>query len=179
MMGDKLTTLIDASKIQKKVAELGEKLGKELDFEKPPIFICVLKGASFFFADLIREYPHDCKVDFIGCSSYGSSTESSGEVKITHDLSLSIRDENVVIVEDIVDTGYTLEFLNQFLNTRKPKSITTVSLLEKPKALKADVKVDHSCFEVGNEFVVGYGLDFNNCYRNHPDIAVLTNTDLN
>lgn len=179
MMGDKLTTLIEASEIHKKVSDLGAKLGEDLNFDKPPIFICVLKGASFFFADLIREYPHDCKVDFIGCSSYGSGTESTGEVKITYDLSLSIKDQNIVVVEDIVDSGYTLEFLNKFLQTRKPKSITTVSLLSKPKALKADVKVDHACFEIGNEFVVGYGLDFNNCYRNHPDIAVLTNTDLN
>lgn len=179
MIGDKLTTLIEESKIKTAVAELGTKLGTELDFEKPPIFICVLKGASFFFADLIREYPNDCKVDFIGCSSYGDSTSSSGEVKITYDLSLSIKDENIVIIEDIVDTGYTLEFLHKFLGARGPKSITTVTLLNKPKALKADVKVDHSCFEIGNEFVVGYGLDFNNFYRNHRSIAVLTNTNLN
>ncbi len=179
MMGDKLTTLIEESKIKKSVVELGAKLGEDLNFDKPPIFICVLKGASFFFADLIREYPHDCKVDFIGCSSYGSSTTSSGEVKITYDLSLSIKDENIVIVEDIVDSGYILEFLHKFLGARGPKSITTVTLLNKPGALKTDVNVDHSCFEIGNEFVVGYGLDFNNCYRNHPNIAVLTNTDLN
>jgi hypoxanthine phosphoribosyltransferase len=179
MMGDQLTTLIAEDKIKEAVAQLGEKLGKELRFDKPPIFICVLKGASFFFADLIREYPHDCKVDFIGCSSYGSSTTSSGEVKITYDLSLSIKDENIVLVEDIVDTGYTLEFLQKFLGARKPESITTVTLLNKPGALKTDVKVDHSCFEIGNEFVVGYGLDFNDCYRNHNDIAVLTNTGLN
>lgn len=179
MMGDKLTTLIEESKIKSAVSELGAKLGKDLAFDKPPIFICVLKGASFFFADLIREYPHDCKVDFIGCSSYGSSTASSGEVKITYDLSLTIKDENIVIVEDIVDTGYTLEFLHKFLGARNPKSITTVTLLDKPEALKADVKVDHSCFEIGNEFVVGYGLDFNNFYRNHPDISILTNTNLN
>ncbi len=179
MIGDKLTTLIEESKIKTAVSDLAAKLGKDLDFDKPPVFICVLKGASFFFADLIREYPHDCKVDFIGCSSYGASTTSSGEVKITYDLSLSIKDENIVIVEDIVDTGYTLEFLHKFLGARSPKSITTVTLLSKPEALKADVKVDHSCFEIGNEFVVGYGLDFNNFYRNHPDVSILTNTNLN
>ncbi len=179
MIGDKLTTLINDSKIKASVAALGAKLGKNLNFDKPPIFICILKGASFFFADLIREYPHDCKVDFIGCSSYNDSITSSGEVKITYDLSLSIKDENIIIVEDIVDTGYTLKFLHNFLNMRNPKSITTVTLLNKPKALQTKIQVDHSCFEIGNEFVVGYGLDFNNCYRNHPHIAVLTNTNLN
>ncbi len=179
MMGDKLTTLIEESKIKTAVANLGAKLGESLNFDKPPIFICVLNGASFFFADLIREYPHDCKVDFIGCSSYGESKTSSGEVKITYDLSLLIKNENIILVEDIVDTGYTLKFLHKFLNAREPKSITTVTLLNKPEALKTKAQVDHSCFEIGNEFVVGYGLDFNNCYRNHPNIAVLTNTNLN
>lgn len=128
---------------------------------------------------MIREYPHDCKVDFIGCSSYGSGTTSSGEVKTTYDLSLPLKGENIVIVEDIVDTGLTLDFLVKSLKNRNPKSIKTVSLLEKPGALKADVKVDYSCFELGDDFVVGYGLDFNNQYRNHPDICTLTNTKIN
>lgn len=179
MKGDQLNTLIEAKKIKEEVSSLGKKLGEDLNFDTPPIFICVLKGASFFFADLIRSYPHDCKVDFIGCSSYGSGKTSSGEVKVTYDLSLPIKGENIVVVEDIVDTGLTLDFLLKFLKAREPKSIKTVALLHKPGALKADVSVDYSCFELGNDFVVGYGLDFNNQYRNHPDICTLTNTQIN
>lgn len=177
MSNEQLTTLIKADEIKKAVAKLAKELGNTT-YDKPPIFICVLKGASFFFSDLIREYPHDCKLDFIGCSSYGASTTSSGEVKLTYDLSLAIKDENIILVEDIVESGYTLEFVTNLLKSRKPKSITTISLLNKPNLLKADVKLDHYCFEIGNEFVVGYGLDFNNRFRNHPDICVLTDTSL-
>jgi len=179
MQGDLLTPYLKENEIQKAVSDLAKKLGDELNFETHPVFICVLKGASFFFSDLIRKYPHDCEIDFINCSSYGASTESSGEVKLDYDLSLSIKGKDIVIVEDIVDTGYTLEFLTTLLNARKPKSITTVSLLEKPEALKADVKVDYSCFKIKNEFVVGYGLDFNNQHRHRRDISVLTNTQIN
>lgn len=177
MSGEQLSTLIEESKIKSAVNDLAKKLG-DIKYDKPPIFICVLKGASFFFSDLIRAYPHDCKVDFMGCSSYGASTTSSGEVKLTYDLSLSVKDEDVIIVEDIVDTGYTLEFLVNLIKSRKPKSIKTVTLLNKPNSIKADIKADYHCFEIGSEFVVGYGLDFNNKYRNSPDICILTNTDL-
>lgn len=179
MQGDLLTPYLKEEEIQKEVANLAKKLGEDLNFKKPPVFICVLKGASFFFSDLVRSYPHDCEIDFINCSSYGASTQSSGEVKLDYDLSLSIKDKDVVVIEDIVDTGYTLEFLTNLLKARKPKSLTTVSLLEKPEALKADVKVDYSCFQIKNEFVVGYGLDFNNQHRHRRDISVLTNTQIN
>ena len=179
MQGDLLTPYLKEEEIQKEVSNLAKKLGEELSFDNPPVFICVLKGASFFFADLVRMYPHDCEIDFINCSSYGESTESSGEVKLDYDLSLSIKDKDVVVIEDIVDTGYTLEFLTSLLKARKPKSLTTVSLLEKPDALKADVKVDYSCFQIKNEFVVGYGLDFNNQHRHKRDISILTNTQIN
>ena len=179
MQGDLLTPYLKEEEIQKEVIALAKKLGEDLNFDEPPLFICVLKGASFFFSDLVRNYPHDCEIDFINCSSYGSSTQSSGEVKLDYDLSLSVKDKNIVIIEDIVDTGYTLEFLTNLLKVRKPKSITTVSLLEKPEALKADVKVDYSCFKIKNEFVVGYGLDFNNQHRHRRDISILTNTQIN
>lgn len=180
MRGDLLTTLIDENKIQTRVAEIAKELGKKFaNADKPPIFICVLKGASFFYADLIKAFPHDCKCDFMGCSSYGSGTTSSGEVKVTYDLSMAIKGEDVVLVEDIVDSGHTLNFLNKFLKTREPKSITTVSLLHKPEAKQVDYELDMKGFEIGNEFVVGYGLDFNNFYRHLPEISVLTNTQLN
>ena len=179
MQGDLLTPYLKEEEIQKKVANLGKKLGEELSFERPPIFICVLNGASFFFADLIRQYPYDCEIDFISCSSYGSSMKSSGEVKLNYDLSLSVKDRDIILIEDIIDTGFTLEFLTTLLKIRKPKSLTTVSLLEKPDALKADVKVDYSCFQIKKEFVVGYGLDFNNQYRHKRDISILTNTQMN
>ncbi len=179
MQGDLLTPYLKEEEIQGEVLKLSQKLGSELKFDKPPIFICVLKGASFFFSDLVRYYPHDCKIDFINCSSYGSSKESSGEVKLDYDLSMSIKGEDIIIVEDIVDTGHTLEFVTQLLKVRKPKSLTTVSLLEKPEALKADVKVDYSCFKIKNEFVVGYGLDFNDQHRQKRDISILTNTQIN
>lgn len=179
MQGDLLSPYLKEEEIQDKVKALAKTLGEDLKFEKPPVFICVLKGAAFFFADLIRHYPHDCEIDFINCSSYGESTKSSGEVKLTYDLSLSIKDKDVVIVEDIIDTGYTMEFLTNHLKPRKPKSVHLVTLLEKPEALKADIKVDYSCFKIKNDFVVGYGLDFNDQYRHHKDISTLTNTKIN
>jgi len=179
MKGYLLSPYINEDDIQKEVKKLAEKLGKDLNFDKPPVFICVLKGAAFFFADLIRHYPLDCEIDFINCSSYGESSKSSGEVKLNYDLSLSIKDKDVVIVEDIIDTGYTMEFITNLLKPRKPKSINLVTLLEKPEALKADIKVDFSCFKIKNEFVVGYGLDFNDQYRHHKNISILTNTKLN
>lgn len=179
MSSNILSPLFKEDEIQSKVSELAKKLDQDKNFDSPPVFICVLKGASFFFSDLIRLYPNDCKIDFIGCSSYGSGKTSSGEVKLTTDISLPVKGEHVVLVEDIVDTGHTLKFLVDFLKSRQVKSLTTVSLLEKPEALVTDVQVDYSCFTIENEFVVGYGLDFNNLYRNLKDISVLTDTSIN
>ena len=179
MQGNLLTPYLKEEEIQKEVTNLAKKLGDDLIFKKPPIFICILKGASFFFSDLVRQYPHDCEIDFMNCSSYGTSTRSSGEVKLDYDLSLSIKEKDVVVIEDIIDTGFTLEFLTSLLKVRKPKSITTISLLENPGALRADVRVDYSCFKIKNEFVVGYGLDFNNQHRHKRDISILTNTQIN
>lgn len=179
MKGDLLSTLIDKTKIQTRVAELAKELGSKFESSKePPIFICVLKGASFFFADLIREFPFDCKCDFLGCSSY-KGMNSSEEVKLTYDLSLSIKNQDVILIEDIVDTGHTLNFLSKYLKAKNPKSVTTVSLLHKPAAKQTEYELDYVGFEIGNEFVVGYGLDFNNFYRHLSDISVLTNTGLN
>ena len=128
-----------------------------------------------FYADLIRSINTDLSCDFIAVSSYNDSMTSSGEVKVTMDLSRSIRERNVVIVEDIVDTGLTMNFLKRHMQSHKPKSITTCSLLLKPDALKEECKVDLVGFKIPNDFVVGYGLDYQGYYRNLPYIAQVSN----
>ncbi|MBE8163358.1 MAG: hypoxanthine phosphoribosyltransferase [Bdellovibrionaceae bacterium] len=168
------STLYSAEQIQKKVKELGAKITK--DFKgKAPEMLCILKGASFFYADLIREINLPLSCNFFGISSY-SGTKSTGNVKITLDLISSIKDKDVIIVEDIVDTGLSLEFIINYINSKKPKSITVVSLLYKPKQLKVkNIRVDYHAFEIDNQFVVGYGLDYDEAWRELPFIAQMNN----
>ena len=163
--------LISEEEIQKKVAEMGRKISD--DFRgKDPLFVGVLKGCFIFMADLMRYVDIRCSMDFMAVSSY-SGTSSTGAVKINKDLSEDIEGRHVIIVEDILDSGVTLSYLKQYLMVRKPASISIATLMDKPARRKADVYADYSCFEIPDAFVVGYGLDYNERYRNLPYIGVL------
>jgi hypoxanthine phosphoribosyltransferase len=170
----KLSPLITESQIQKRIAELANAIDKEFKGEEV-IAVCVLKGSFMFYADLIRSLNLDVKCEFFGASSYGDATKSSGQVRITLDLISSVQGKNVVIIEDIVDTGLTMNYLMTSLKARKPKKLVNTALLLKPDALKEPCAVDFVGFEIGNEFVVGYGLDFQGYYRNLPYVARVQN----
>ena len=146
---------------------------KFTDAEVPPIAICVLKGSVFFFCDVTRAMQTPVHLDFMRVSSYGNSSKSSGMPQIIMDLSASVHDRDVVLIEDIVDSGYTLAKMRDLMIGRGAKSFTVVTLLNKPSRRKLPVKADFSCFEVADEFVVGYGLDYAEQYRNLPYIGVL------
>ena len=163
--------LISEEEIQKKVAEMGKKISQHFR-DKDPLFVGVLKGCFIFMADLMRYVDIRCSMDFMAVSSY-SGTSSTGAVKINKDLSEDIEGRHVIIVEDILDSGVTLSYLKQYLMVRKPASISIATLMDKPARRKADVYADYSCFEIPDAFVVGYGLDYNERYRNLPYIGVL------
>lgn len=170
----RLSPLISEEEIKTRVKSIGESItdkfrGKDL------VVVGVLKGSFMFFADLIRAIDTDLHCDFCGVSSYTDGMQSSGETKLTLDLSRSIRDRHVVLVEDIVDTGLTMNFLKKHLEVHKPKSLMTAALLFKPDALKEDCKVDWVGFKIANDFVVGYGLDYQGYFRNLPYIAQVSN----
>ncbi|QDK44218.1 MULTISPECIES: hypoxanthine phosphoribosyltransferase [unclassified Bdellovibrio] len=169
-----LKPYISEEKIQLKVKELGEILTKQFKNEKV-IAICVLKGSFMFYSDLIRSINADITCEFFGVASYHGGTSSSGEVKVTLDLASPIENQHVILVEDIVDTGLTMNYLKNSIMSRKPKSLTTIALLEKPDALKVKCDVDHVGFKIPNDFVVGYGLDYQGYYRNLPYIAQVQN----
>ncbi len=157
--------------IRNKVAELGAEISR--DFEgKDPIFIGVLKGCWVFMADLMRSVSIPCSVDFMAVKSY-SGTTSTGAVQIQKDLNESIEGRHIIMIEDILDTGRTLNYLTQYLSARMPASITIAALMDKPSRREAPVYARYSCFEVPDAFVVGYGLDYNEFYRNLPYIGVL------
>lgn len=170
----KISPLINEDQIQKRVLELGQQLTDRFK-GKDVVFLCVLNGSFLFYADLIRAVDCNAICEFIGLSSYGNSTRSSGEVKLTLDLATSIQDKHVVIVEDVIDTGLTMNYLHKLLECRNPKSITTLTLLHKPDAKKVDCDIDFVGFKIPNDFVVGYGLDYQGLYRNLPYIAQVEN----
>ena len=170
----KLKTIITDKDIQKRVKEMGETLTDKFRNQEV-VAICVLKGSFMFFSDLIREINCDLSCEFMGLSSYQGRTYSSGEVRFTMDINSSVRGKHVILVEDIVDTGLTMQYLQKTLALREPKSITTVALLHKPDAKKVDCDVDLIGFKIPNEFVVGYGLDHQNYYRHLPYIARVEN----
>ena len=163
--------LLTRDEIEAKVGEIGRRITEDFR-DKDPIFVGVLKGCFIFMADLMRHVDIKCSMDFMAVSSY-SGTSSTGAVKINKDLSQDIEGRHVIIVEDILDSGVTLSYLKRYLMGRKPASINIVTLLDKPARRKADVFADYSCFEVPDAFVVGYGLDYNEHYRNLPYIGVL------
>ena len=157
--------------IKEKVQELGAKISK--DFEgKNPLFVGVLKGCFVFMADLMRYVTIPCSVDFMAVSSY-KGTSTTGAVEIQKDLGQNIEGRHIIMVEDILDSGITLNYLQSYLSTRNPASFTIATLMDKPSRRKAPVYARYSCFEVPDAFVVGYGLDYNEAYRNLPYIGVL------
>jgi hypoxanthine phosphoribosyltransferase len=170
----KLSTYISEEQIQKKVKEMGEAITKKFKGQDV-IAVCVLKGSFVFYSDLIRHINTDIHCEFFGVSSYHGGTSSSGEVKVTVDLAGPVEGKHVILVEDIVDTGLTMNYLKNAIQSRKPKSLTTVSLLEKPDALKVPCEIDMVGFKIPNDFVVGYGLDYQGYYRNLPYIAQVQN----
>ena len=166
--------LVTREEIAQKVEELGRLITAEYQ-GRSPVLICVLKGATVFFADLARAIDLPITIDFMALSSYGSATKSSGVVRVIKDLDQDILDKDVIIVEDIVDSGVTLNYLKGMLMHRGAASIKIVTLLDKPARRRVpDLKVDYSCFNIPDEFVVGYGLDYDQAYRNLPDIGVLS-----
>ena len=157
--------------IYKRVSEIGAQITEDFR-DKDPIFVGVLKGCFIFMADLMRCVNVKCSMDFMAVSSYKGTT-STGAVSIDKDLSEPIEGRHVILVEDILDSGVTLNYLKSYLMVRKPASITIATLMDKPSRRKADIYADYSCFEVPDAFVVGYGLDYNQRYRNLPYIGVL------
>ncbi|PLS15153.1 hypoxanthine phosphoribosyltransferase [Bacillus sp. M6-12] len=172
MQNDIEKVLISEEEIQKKTRELAEQLTKEYH-DRFPLAIGVLKGAMPFMADLLKHVDTYLEMDFMDVSSYGNSTVSSGEVKIIKDLDTSVEGRDILIIEDIIDSGLTLSYLVELFRYRKAKSIKIVTLLDKPTGRKADITADYAGFIVPDEFVVGYGLDFSEKYRNLPYIGVL------
>lgn len=164
--------MISETEIKQRVKKLAEEI--EHDFNNEPIFlVVVLKGSFVFAADLIREMKGDVKVDFISVSSYSDQTETSGKVKLLKDLDANITDQNVVVVEDIIDSGLTLNFLRDHLNMHKPKQIKICTLLDKPERRRVEMHVDYVGFVIPDEFIVGYGIDYAQKYRNLPHIATV------
>jgi hypoxanthine phosphoribosyltransferase len=168
-----LKVMISADQIQTRIRELGAQIDRDLP-GGPIYLIAILKGACFFLADLARAVKTPARIEFIGISSYGKGKTSSGEVKLTKDLDVSIEGYDVIVVEDIVDSGITLSYLIQLLQQRKPKSLRVASLLDKPEHRQRPVDVAYRGFQIPDEFVVGYGLDYAEDYRNLPDICVLS-----
>ncbi len=165
--------MFSESEIKNKVKELGERISNDYKECKSITVVGILKGAMIFMSDLVRSISVPVFFDFIAVSSYGSSTESSGAVRILKDLDKNVESKHMLIVEDIVDTGLTLNYLTNNLRNRNVASLKVCTLLDKPSRRKVDVRIDYNGFEIPDEFVVGYGLDFNERYRNLPYIAVL------
>ena len=166
--------LVTKEEIAQRVKALGEQITR--DYEgKEPVMICILKGASIFFADLIREIALPLTTDFMAISSYGSATKTTGVVRVLKDLDRDILGRDVIVVEDIVDSGITLSYLRKILLQRGAASLKVATLLDKPGRRQVqDLTVDYSCFNIPDAFVVGYGLDYDQVYRNLPDIGILS-----
>ncbi|MGE5580710.1 MAG: hypoxanthine phosphoribosyltransferase [Bacillota bacterium] len=169
---EKISTLIGQAELQKRVKELAQQISKDYA-GRDLLIVAVLKGSFIFLADLIRELDYHVAVDFTGISSYGASTQSSGEVRITKDLEQSVSGRHVLLVEDIVDTGLTLRYLVDALRARQPASLKVCALLDKPARRRVRIGLDYYGFIIPNAFVVGYGLDYNEKYRGLPYVGVL------
>jgi hypoxanthine phosphoribosyltransferase len=164
--------LVDEATLQTRIAELGDEISS--DYEgRDLLLIGVLKGAVFFMADLMRRLTVPCEIDFMAISSYGAATDSSGVVRILKDLDINIAGRHVLVVEDIIDSGLTLSYLVRNLEAREPESLEICALMTKPERREIDVEVRYVGFEIPNRFVIGYGLDFAERYRNLPYVAVL------
>lgn len=164
--------LLDRETIKGKIAELGAEISRDYA-GKEVLLICVLKGAVIFLSDLVRHLDLPVQLDFMAVSSYGTATETSGVVRILKDLESSIAGRHCLIVEDIIDSGLTLSYLQDNLRSRRPASLKIVTLLDKPDRRRVEIEPDYVGFRIPDEFVVGYGLDFNGHYRYLPDICIL------
>ncbi|MEZ0537681.1 hypoxanthine phosphoribosyltransferase [Caldicellulosiruptoraceae bacterium PP1] len=165
--------LITEQQLKDKVIELGKQISEDYKNSDDFLMVCILKGGVIFMADLIRAVDVPVKIEFMAVSSYGNSTSSSGIVRIMKDLDTSIEGKDVLLVEDIVDTGLTLKYIKEYLLARKPKSLKICTMLDKPSRRKVQVDVDYKGFEIPDKFVIGYGLDYAGLYRNLPYIGVL------
>ena len=171
-MEDKIRVLLTEEEVNEKIKKIGEQISK--DYEGKQIhLICILKGGVFFTCELAKRITVPVSLDFMSVSSYGDDTKSSGVVRIVKDLDQPLEGKDVLIVEDIIDSGRTLYYLIDILKKRNPKSVHLCTLLDKPERRVRDVKVDYTCFDIPDEFVVGYGLDYAQKYRNLPYIGVV------
>ena len=171
-MAERVRVMFTEEEVDKRIRELGEQISKDYA-GKTVHLICVLKGGSFYMTELAKRITVPVTLDFMSASSYGSSTKSSGVVRIVKDLDEPLKDKDVLIVEDIVDSGRTLSYLMKMLGDRGPSSIKLTTLLDKPDRRVTDIKVDYTGFVIPDEFVVGYGLDYDQRYRNLPYIGVV------
>lgn len=172
MINDMKTILLTRDVIAKRVRELGQEITRDYQGETP-LMICILKGSVVFYADLVREIELPIRLEFMTASSYGSATVSSGEVKIISELDNKIVDRHVILVEDIVDSGRTIAYIKNDMLKKGVKSLKVCALLDKPERRVTEVQADYCGFVIPDEFVVGYGLDYDQLYRNFPDIGVL------
>jgi hypoxanthine phosphoribosyltransferase len=170
--GDEFVPFITRDRIQARVSELAVQLNDDFR-DRKPIFICVLNGAFMFFADLVRQIRIDCEVDFLKLSSYKQDKISSGNVSLVKDLNCEVCDRHIVLIEDIVDTGLSIDFMKNWIGARNPASLTIVTLLHKPESARVRHRLDYVGFEIPPRFVIGYGLDYGQQARNLPDIYIL------
>ncbi len=168
-----LRVLLSAEQIQQRIAEMGAEIDRDYPGGEPVYLIAVLKGAFIFMADLSRAMKTPARIEFIGISSYGKGKTTTGQVQLTKDLDAPIEGHHVIIVEDILDTGITLNYLTKLMAQRKPKSLRIVTLLDKPERRQSPVKANYIGFTIPDEFVVGYGLDYAEDYRNLKDVCVM------
>ena len=171
-MAERISVLLSEEEVDRRIQEIGDKISKDYEGKEVHL-VCVLKGGSFFMCELAKRITVPVSLDFMSCSSYGADTKSSGVVKIVKDLDEPLKGKHVIVVEDIVDSGRTLSYLLEMLGKREPASMALCTLLDKPDRRVIPVKVDYTCFNIPDEFVVGYGLDYNQKYRNLPYIGVV------
>ncbi len=171
-MAERIRVLLTEDEVDKRIQEIGDQISRDYAGKQVHL-VCVLKGGSFFLCELAKRITVPVSLDFMSVSSYGQDTKSSGVVKIVKDLDESLQDKDVIVVEDIVDSGRTLSYLLEMLSDRKPASLRLCTLLDKPERRVVDVKVDYTGFNIPDEFVVGYGLDYDQKYRNLPYIGVV------
>lgn len=171
-MGEHVRVLLTEEEVDKRIQEIGDQISRDYAGKQVHL-VCILKGGSFFMCELAKRITVPVSLDFMSVSSYGSATKSSGVIKIVKDLDEPLKDKEVLVVEDIVDSGRTLSYLLEMLNSRGPKSLHLCTLLDKPDRRVKEVKVDYTGFQIPDEFVVGYGLDYDQRYRNLPYIGVV------
>lgn len=168
---EKIKVLIDREKLEKRIKEVAKEISKDYNNEEI-VLVCILKGAVYFAIDLSKEITDSVVIlDFMKASSYGNSKETTGKVELKIDLGTNIENKNVIIVEDIIDSGYTLNYLYDYLKNKNPKTLKICVLLDKKEKRKKNIKVDYTAFEIENKFIVGYGLDYEDKYRNLPYVG--------